>query len=152
MPDKSWIKPAAMQAFMDYHPTMPNSTVVALTDPDMIFLSKFRTHDLGRRGVPANEESAISLAFKPDSGPFVQGLVGVAQHYLCCEGIGAPYVLAAGAWRLLTVEWEKPRFASGGKDMGWGSEQNAFSTAAKNVGIKFNIFDHFMVSVADLQR
>jgi len=34
--------------------------------------------------------------------------------------------------------------------MGWGSEQEAFSTAAKNVGIKFTIFDHFMVSVPDI--
>jgi hypothetical protein len=152
MPDKSWIKPAAMKAFVDAHPTMPAETAVALTDPDMIFLTRFSIHDLGKRGIPANDTTRLSKSFleTSTSESFVQGLTGVAQHYLCCEGIGAPYVLTAGAWRLLTKEWEKPRLASHGKDMGWGSEQIAFSTAAVRVGIKFTIFDHFMVSVPEI--
>jgi len=90
------------------------------------------------------------MDFSADSRSFVQGRVGVAQHYLCCEGIGAPYLLSAEAWRALTAEWENLRHSSDGKDKGWGSEQIAFSTAAMNVGVKFNIFDHFMVSVPEI--
>lgn len=152
MPDKSWIKPAAMQAFIDSKRGVPEETMVALTDPDMIFLTKFRTHDLANRSIPAHDNTKLSKGFSLDptrDQPFVHGLVGVAQHYLCCEGIGAPYVLTAEAWRALTLEWEKLRLASGGKEMGWGSEQNAFSIAAMNAGVKFHIYDHFMVSVPD---
>jgi hypothetical protein len=152
MPDKSWIKPAAMKAFVDAHPTMPAETAVALADPDMIFLTKFSIHDLSKRSIPSSDGSGLTKSFSETSKAesFVQGLTGVAQHYICCENTGAPYVLTAGAWRVLVNEWDKPRFESNGKKMYWGSEQDAFSTAALKVGIKFTIFDHFMVSEPDI--
>lgn len=145
MPDKTWIKPAAMQAFLDSKTDLPDDTVVTMTDTDMIFLTKHRVHDLGSRAIPANITSSISYPYSANSTSFVQGRVGAAQHYECCEGIGAPYILTAGAWRALNQEWEKMRLAIKG-EVNWGSDQMAFAVAAQKVGVRFNIFNHFAVS------
>jgi len=137
--DASWIKPMAFQAFMDSDLNIPDDSVVAMIDPDFVFMSRLRLDNLADRSITSSHNSATDTP----GAPAVHELVGVAQHYECCDDLGVPYILTAKAWRKLLPEYSNLRFT---RSKGWGSEQEAFAIAAKNAGVTLKIFDHFMVS------
>lgn len=79
----------------------------------------------------------------------VRDLVGAAQYYMCCRDLGVPYILTYKAWRVLApkwMSWLQEHYTGGYQD-----EQGAFGEAAHAVGVKFNIFKHFMISDPDGQ-
>jgi len=124
--------PKALQIFLDTSNSIANHTVLALIEADMIFLSRLRIDDLSTAGLPWEVHTSNS---------FLSENTGVSAHYLCCDGLGPPYILPVQGWRKLTPLWNK---AGAGK--GWGADQEAIAEAAKEAAINFNIFDHFMVS------
>jgi hypothetical protein len=135
LPDRSWIKPFAFHAFLSGS-EISNDTTVALLDPDFIFLERLRVDDLAEHGITP-EGSRQPRAVE------VEGLHGVAQHYACCDGAGAPYMFTAKAWRELLPGYAA--LASEAKGH-WGEEQKAFADAAKLANVTFSVFNHFMIS------
>lgn len=136
-----WIKPLAFETFMKSS-KIPDDSVVAMLDADFIFLTKLRLDNLADRSISSNTTDPKHHI--TTGAPDVKGLNGIAAHYLCCDDMGVPYILTAKAWRKLLPEWSKMRFDKNGG--GWSAEQAAFAKAAKNVGVSFRVFDHFMVS------
>eukprot|EP00928_Gymnodinium_smaydae_P007444 TRINITY_DN12672_c0_g1_i2.p1 TRINITY_DN12672_c0_g1~~TRINITY_DN12672_c0_g1_i2.p1 ORF type:complete len:448 (+),score=55.18 TRINITY_DN12672_c0_g1_i2:43-1386(+) len=141
LPDKSWVKPFALQRFVDLHRDMPENRLVAFVDGDMIFLSRFRIDDLDQRSLAFNGPGHLTR----QNGNLVGPNVGVVQRYLCCDNSGAPYVFWLSAWRKLLPHWIAERSKASGT--WWGEEQHAFATAIRAAGLKFNVFEHFMLSV-----
>jgi len=137
--DVSWIKPLSFKAFFDSNTYVDDDLVLAMLDADFIFMSKLRVDDLKERSIKTKN----GLRTHHDSKPVVQGLVAVAQQYMCCDGLGAPYMMSAQAWRKMLPGWADQRLSAG---KNWGAEQEAFSSSARKAGISFHIFDHFMVS------
>lgn len=140
-----WIKPLALEAFMK-STEFPDDAVVAMLDADFIFLSKLRLDNLADHSIRSitTLDPQSHIASGP---PAVRDLNGIAAHYLCCNDIGVPYILTAKAWRKLLPEWSRMRLHKNGG--GWSAEQAAFGHAAKNVGVSFRVFDHFMVSTLE---
>jgi len=131
--------PKAMQTYLDAHTSMPNSTVLTLIEADMIFLSPITLDMLKTQGVAREGHQLIE-----HNGSFVDGSVGVAAHYLCCDDLGPPYILSVESWRKLVPQWSE-----GKRSKGWGADQVAFAAAARQVGLSFNVFDNLMVSSLD---
>jgi len=131
--------PRALHAYLATPNSVSNDTVLALIEADMIFLSQLRVDNLRTNGLPMPDRQLIQK-----SGSFIGPKVGVAAHYLCCDNLGPPYILAAGDWRALIPFWSQVR-----EGKGWGADQIVFAQAARKAGIHFNVFDHFMVSSPD---
>jgi len=128
--------PRALHQFLQTAGSLSNETVLALVEADMIFLSQLRMDNLKTQGLPMPNRQLIEK-----SGSFISPKVGVAAHYLCCDDLGPPYVLAVKDWRDLVPLWIRS-----GVGKGWGADQVVFAEAARAAGIHFNVFDHFMVS------
>jgi len=137
--DMSWIKPLSFQAFFDSNTYIEDDLQIAMLDADFIFMSKLRVDNLAERSIKTKN----GLRTHHDSKPVVQGLTAVAQQYMCCDGLGAPYIMSAMAWRKMLPVWAGQRLTV---KQNWGAEQDAFATASRKAGIAFHIFDHFMVS------
>eukprot|EP00928_Gymnodinium_smaydae_P046650 TRINITY_DN31093_c0_g1_i1.p1 TRINITY_DN31093_c0_g1~~TRINITY_DN31093_c0_g1_i1.p1 ORF type:complete len:513 (-),score=57.11 TRINITY_DN31093_c0_g1_i1:210-1583(-) len=139
LPDASWIKPLAFQRFLDTQVDMPGSTLVSLTDGDMIFLSRFRIDDLEERGIPFQGRKRLIR----ENGKLIGPTLGIAQRYLCCDNSGPPYIFWLSTWRKLLPLWNMKRKEAKGN---WGEEQMGFAYAIKVAGLRFNIFEHFTLS------
>jgi len=79
----------------------------------------------------------------PDHAQLIGGMLGLSQHYECCQDTGPPRMASAGAWRKLAPAWYDTlvRDYRGG----YQDEQKAFGTAYRSIGMEFNIFDHIHV-------
>lgn len=136
-PDISWIKPLAFQQLLA-DGGIGDDTVVAMLDADFLFMSRLRVDDL-------SENSIMSMGQRPANGSrAVHGMQGAVQHYECCGFAGAPYIFTARAWRALLPVYANLRLGASPTD--WGSEQVAFTVAARHAGVSYMPFDHFMVS------
>eukprot|EP00929_Paragymnodinium_shiwhaense_P118681 TRINITY_DN90591_c0_g1_i1.p1 TRINITY_DN90591_c0_g1~~TRINITY_DN90591_c0_g1_i1.p1 ORF type:complete len:494 (-),score=134.57 TRINITY_DN90591_c0_g1_i1:52-1533(-) len=131
--------PKAVESFLEEHKELQNQTVLALIEADMLFLSKLRLDDLESRGIRTVDPHKDLLRH---NGALVGGNIGVAQHYQCCDDLGPPYILAVEGWKQLAPHWSQAK----AKMDGWGGDQVAFARAAREAGLHFNVFDHFMVS------
>jgi hypothetical protein len=100
----------------------PDDAVAVLMEGDMIFLDRLTTNGL------------VSVA----------GKHAIAQHYRCCDDLGPPYILTVKAWKELLPVWSN--LAANHTSGGWGGDQVAFAEAARATGMKFKVYDNFMVS------
>lgn len=129
--------PKGVASYLEATQDVANTTVLALIEADMVFLSRLRLDDLETHGLPMPNQN-----FTKHGEALIGGKVAIAQHYQCCDNLGPPYILSMQGWRELAPIWGKMT----AKGQGWGADQEAFAEAARKAEIKFNVFEHFMVS------
>jgi len=127
--------PKAMQSYLDAHRSLPNTTVLALIEADMIFLRRLRIDDLAEHGIPAE-----GMKLLQHDNSYISSRTGVVSTYDCCGYLGPPYMFSVQSWREILPFWNDNK-----KGSIWGADQKAFFVAAKAAGIHANAFEHLMV-------